>query len=452
MKIQFLGATNTVTGSKYFVQTDRHRFLVDCGLFQGYKQLRLRNWNPLPIDVSQLDFIMLTHAHIDHSGYIPLLVKQGFRGKIYCSEATRDLCAILLPDSGYLQEEEARYANRHGYSKHRPALPLYTEEDAENALEYFSPITFDKPLVLPGDLRIQFQYAGHILGAAFIHLSYRHRSLLFSGDLGREIDPIMRAPNPPMNADYLVIESTYGDRLHDRQDPMARIADVINRTVERDGVILIPSFAVGRAQTILYFIYQLKKQNKIPDVPLYIDSPMTTEATKLFHQHAVQHKLSSDESEAVCHAAHYIHDAEQSMALDQQSGPMIIISASGMVTGGRILHHVKRFAPNPRNTLLFVGFQADNTRGDRIVRGESPVKMLGEMVSINAEVVMLENISAHADYQEMLDWLGQLTQAPKKVFITHGERGASEALKEKIEQRWQWSCHIPDYLATEELK
>jgi metallo-beta-lactamase family protein len=452
MKIQFLGATNTVTGSKYFVQTDCHRFLVDCGLFQGYKQLRLRNWKPLPIDVSQLDFILLSHAHIDHSGYIPLLVKQGFRGKIYCSKATRDLCAILLPDSGYLQEEEARYANRHGYSKHRPALPLYTEEDAENALTYFSPIEFDKPLVLPGDLRIQFQYAGHILGAAFIHLSYRHRSLLFSGDLGREVDPIMRAPSPPMNADYLVIESTYGDRLHNRQNPMTLIADVINRTVERSGVILIPSFAVGRAQMVLYFIYQLKKQNKIPDVPLYIDSPMTTEATKLFHQHAAQHKLSSSESAEVCRAAHYIRDAEQSMALDEQSNPMIIISASGMVTGGRILHHVKRFAPNPRNTLLFVGFQADNTRGDRIVRGESPVKMLGGMVPINAEVAMLENISAHADYQEMLNWLSQLTQAPKKVFITHGERGASEALKEKINQRWQWSCSIPDYLETEELK
>src|SRR3990167_1273419 len=315
MQVQFLGATQTVTGSKYYIHTAKLNILVDCGLFQGLKELRLKNWDVFPIDPKKLNYVFLTHAHIDHSGYIPLLVKNGFRGKIFCSEATRDLCEILLPDSGYLQEEEAHYANLKGYSKHKPALPLYTREDAENSLSYFQVVPFEKKYQL-NDFYFSFYYGGHIFCASLIKIEDDHTSILFSGDLGRSHDPIIYPPKNPPQADYLVVESTYGDRLHSAVDPTILLSKIINKTAKRGGVILIPSFAVGRAQLMLFYIHQLKMENKIPNIPVFIDSPMATDATKLFYQHSNEHRLSASEAMAVCQTAQYMHTKEESMSLN----------------------------------------------------------------------------------------------------------------------------------------
>ena len=451
MKIKFLGATQTVTGSKYLVQTDTMKVLVDCGLFQGYKELRLRNWDQLPINPASIDYVLLTHAHIDHSGYIPLLVKNGFHGKILCTEATKELCKILLPDSGYLQEEEARYANYKGYAKHHPSLPLYTEEDAVASLHYFHTIPFDKPFMLHEGFYASFHYAGHILGASLIRLEHEDVSILFSGDLGRQNDPLMYAPMDPPASNYLVIESTYGNRLHETTNPEEQLAAIINRTAKRGGVILIPSFAVGRTQSLLYYIHQLKTKKAIPDIPVFVDSPMATDATHIFSHHADLHRLSNQQCADVCRVAQYIHSVEESKELSNKKMPMIIISASGMATGGRIVHHIHNFAPDHRNTILFSGFQAGGTRGDRMVRGEKEIKMFGQMIPIEAEVIQMGNTSAHADYQEMLTWLSHFKTTPRKVFITHGEPEASAELKYKIEQQFRWDCKIPTYLDEDEL-
>ncbi|KTD45528.1 metallo-beta-lactamase [Legionella rubrilucens] len=446
MKIQFLGAVQTVTGSKYLIQTNQINLLVDCGLFQGYKELRLRNWANLPINPQKIDYVLLTHAHIDHSGYIPLLIKNGFRGKILCTAATKDLCSILLPDSGHLQEEDARYANRKGYSKHHPALPLYTQQEAEDSLNYFQVISFEDRIQIAKNLQATFYYGGHILGASFIRLEQGHTSLLFSGDLGRQDDPLMFAPKEPLASDFLVIESTYGNRIHDNTDPSIRLKEIINRTVKRGGSIIIPSFAVGRTQSLLYYLYELKSKNEIPDIPVFVDSPMATNATKIFSRYAEQNRLTKEQNKAVCAVAHYINSVDESIALDHQQFPAVVISASGMATGGRILHHIRQFAPNPKNTILFSGFQVGGTRGDRMIRGEREIKMFGQMIPIRAEIVQLENISAHADSIEMLNWLAHLKKAPRKLFITHGEKEAAQALKSQIEQKFNWVCEIPSYL------
>lgn len=450
MEIQFLGATQTVTGSKYFIKTDKANILVDCGLFQGYKELRSKNWDSFPIDPASIDCLLLTHAHIDHSGYIPLLAKNGFSGKIFCSEATYDLCEILLPDSGHLHEEEARYANLKGYSKHHPALPLYTKEDAEFSLQFFQTVSFEKKYKMK-DIIFEFYSAGHILGASFIKIENKNTSILFSGDLGRYKDPIMYAPQNPPFADYFVIESTYGDRLHDPSDPTIQLSKIINKTAKNGGVILIPAFAVGRAQLVLFYIHQLKMQNKIPNIPVFIDSPMATDATKLFYQYSHQHRLTEHQAMEVCKTAQYMHSKDESMSLNDKKMPMIIISASGMATGGRILHHIKNFGQNHRNSIIFCGFQAGGTRGDRMVQGEKNIKIFGTSIPIHAKIFQLDNMSAHADYSEILTWLSHLKEAPKKVFITHGENKASESLKEKIENKLLWRCYIPEYGYTEIL-
>lgn len=452
MKIQFLGATQTVTGSKYLIQSDESKILVDCGLFQGYKELRLRNWAPLPINPAEIQYILLTHAHLDHSGYIPLIVKNGFRGKILCTKASFDLAKILLPDSGYLQEEEAYYANKKGYSKHHPAMPLYTREDAETALAYFETVNLHEQVKLAKDFYAQFYYAGHILGASLIKLQDKDSSVLFSGDLGRPNDPIMNPPEPPPEADYVVIESTYGDRLHETTSPEIQLAQTINRTVKRQGIVLIPSFAVGRTQMLLYYVQQLKAKKKIPDIPVFVDSPMATNATEIFSRHAGENRLTPKQCAAVFNVAQYVCNVDESIALGRQKGPMIIISASGMATGGRVVHHIRNFAPDSRNTILFTGFQAGGTRGDRMVRGEKEVKMFGQFVPINAEVTQMENLSAHADYAEILEWLSHMKRAPKKVFITHGEKESAQSLQEKIKHKFHWNCISPNYLDEHQLQ
>jgi metallo-beta-lactamase family protein len=445
MEITFLGATGTVTGSKFLVATASKFVLVDCGLFQGFKQLRLRNWAPLPVKPKLIDAVILTHAHIDHSGYIPLLVKKGYRGRIYCTSATRDLCAILLPDSGHLQEEEARHANKHGYSKHKPALPLYTEKDAELSLRRFTPIDFGRNFNLGDNLITHLSPSGHILGSAFVLLRDSRTSILFSGDIGRPNDPIMVAPSIVRKANYLVIESTYGDRRHDPTDPQVALASIINRTIKRRGVIVVPAFAVGRAQSLLYYIHLLKKSKAIPNIPVFLNSPMAANVNHVFHDHLGEHRLTPSQCEAMCNAAHIVNSVDESKALNNRKGPMILIAASGMATGGRVLHHLEAFAPDPRNTILFVGFQAGGTRGEAIVNGAESVKIHGKYVSVRAEIAIIDNLSAHADYAEIMDWLGHFDAPPRQTFITHGEPVAADALRHRIEEQLNWNCRVPEY-------
>ena len=453
MQLQFLGATGTVTGSKYLVTAGSAKVLIDCGLFQGYKQLRLRNWEPLPVPASELDAVVLTHAHLDHSGYLPLLVKQGFRGKIFCSEATFDLCKILLPDSGHLQEEDAAFANRHGYSKHQPALPLYTEEDAVRALKYFSPVRFDAPCEPVDGLQATLLPAGHILGAAIVSLKYKERTVTFSGDLGRLNDLIMVAPTPVEKTDYLIVESTYGNRRHDPADPLIMLGTTIRETVNRGGVVVIPAFAVGRAQELMYYIHLLKESGAIPKLlPVYLNSPMAKDATAIYHRHRKLHRLTDAQCDAMCHSAKIINTVEESKALNQQRMPMVIIAASGMATGGRVLHHLEAFAPDPRNTILFSGYQAGGTRGAAMLGGAESIKIHGQYVPLRAQVAQIDNLSAHADADEILTWLGHFSVPPKKVFITHGEPDAADALRKRIESERGWHCTVPEYRETFEFE
>lgn len=451
MNLQFMGATGTVTGSKYLLRHGSRQILIDCGLFQGYKQLRLRNWAPLPVDPKSIDAVILTHAHLDHSGYVPLLVRNGFKGKVYCTAATRDLCEILLPDSGHLQEEQAEYANRHGFSKHKPALPLYTRADAEACMANFSPVAFDTEWHLGGGLAARLLPSGHILGSAFVSLRDADTSVLFSGDLGRPHDLLMPAPTVIPRADYLIVESTYGDRKHDPTDPKIKLADVINRTAQRQGVIVIPSFAVGRAQELLYYVHLLKAEKKIPDIPVFLNSPMAVDATRIFHNHQGEHRLTSDECAAMCRTAHIVNSVEESKRLNLKKGPMIIIAASGMATGGRVVHHLEAFAPDPRNSILFAGFQAGGTRGAAIVQGVESIKIHGEQIPVRAEVAMIGNLSAHADADETLDWLRGFESPPRRTFVTHGEPVSADALRHRIEEELRWDCSVPDYLEKVEL-
>ena len=449
MDIQFLGATGTVTGSKYLVRAGSRAILIDCGLFQGFKQLRLRNWAHLPINPGEIDAVILTHAHVDHSGYLPLLIKNGYSGPVYCSRATRELCEILLPDSGYLQEEEAKFANRQAYSKHHPALPLYTRADAEHALRSLNPVDFEHVIDIGGSATFRLSPAGHILGASLVSLTAGNRLMVFSGDLGRPNDAIMKAPASIERADYLVIESTYGNRLHSSEDPARVLGEVLTRTFARGGVVVIPAFAVGRTQTLLYYIAQLKATGTIPvSTPVYLNSPMAVNATRIFHRRRAEHRLSPEQCDATCGAAHIVNSAEESESLNSKTGPMIIVSASGMATGGRVVHHIKAFAPDARNTILFAGYQAGGTRGAAMLGGAESVKIHGAYVPVRAEVVNLDMLSAHADYSETLAWLAHFRAPPRTTFITHGEPDAADALRLHITERLGWPCQVPEYRET----
>jgi metallo-beta-lactamase family protein len=445
MRLTFLGGTGTVTGSKYLLEHEGRRLLVDCGLFQGLKQLRLRNWDAFAVPPSQIDAVVLTHAHLDHSGFIPKLVQLGFRGRVHCTAATRDLCGLLLPDSGRLLEEEADYANRHGFSKHSPALPLYTEQDALAALERFMPCEFDRAFEPIAGVRVLLRPAGHLLGAASVRVEWEQRALLFSGDLGRSQDLLMNPPAPPEAADWVVIESTYGDRAHAGVDALTLLADVVNRTAARGGIVLIPAFAVGRAQTLLYAIHLLKQQRRIPDVPAFLNSPMAADATRIYQRHRGEHRLSPEQCQAMGGAAHIVNSVEESKRLNEMHMPAIIISASGMASGGRVLHHLKAFAPDHRNSILFAGYQAAGTRGAAIVGGAATVKIHGQHVPIRAEVAQIDSLSAHADRDELLAWVGALPAAPRHVFVTHGEPAAADTLRQAIEERHRWPCSVPEY-------
>ena len=451
MELAFLGATGTVTGSRYLLRSSGRTVMVDCGLFQGLKKLRLRNWDAPPVAPAEIDAVVLTHAHLDHSGYLPLLVKKGFAGFVHTSAGTVDLCGILLPDSGHLQEEEARYANKRGFSKHKPALPLYTEEDARACLRRFSAQRFDQTVSIAG-FRLTLRPAGHILGASTATLEADGVRIVFSGDLGRTNDPIMRPPAAVSEADYLVVESTYGNRRHDQSDPEEAFGAHLNRALGRGGVVVVPSFAVGRAQTLLHFIARLKARRAIPDVPVFLNSPMAVNATRLYHEYRAEHRLTPAECEAMCNAAHIVNSADESRALNERGGPMIIVSASGMATGGRVVHHLKAFAPDPRNMIVLPGFQAAGTRGAALAAGAEAIKIHGEYVPVRAEVVKMDNLSAHADYVEILQWLRGFTKPPKRTFVTHGEPAAADELRRRIEEELGWAVSVPDYQEKVELQ
>jgi metallo-beta-lactamase family protein len=457
--LRFLGAAGTVTGSKFLVETERARVLVDCGLFQGLKELRLRNWAPLPVKPESIDAVVLSHAHLDHSGYVPALVKQGFRGHVFATPNTRALCRILLPDAGHLQEEEAGYANKKGYSKHRPALPLYTSEDAELALARFRAADFDQVFEPAPGVSVTFRHAGHILGAASVHLQIEQgkgdgADLLVSGDLGRPQHPILRAPDPPPAADNLLVESTYGNRVHADEEALELFAQAIVRTAERSGAVLIPAFAVDRTEVVLHHLKQLADAGRIPELPIYVDSPMALSALAVYRRAIAEgspeireHIAGDDAPFRSLEGGNLIEarDVNASKAIHDAPLPAILISASGMITGGRILHHIVRRLPDAKNTVLLVGYQAAGTRGQTLQAGATSLKMLGRYVPVRAEIVTVPAFSVHADQGELVDWLAQAPKPPRQTFVVHGEPDAAAGLRDAIDTKLGWGAVVPHY-------
>ncbi len=453
-KITFLGAAGCVTGSKYLIEANGKRLLVDCGLFQGTKELRLRNWDRLPEDPSTFDWVLLTHAHLDHTGYLPRLLRDGFHGPIFANPATRELCSILLPDSAHLQEEDAEHAAAHGYSKHSPPLPLYTQEEVEPVLKRFRDIPRCEPFTIAPEFLVRPHDAGHILGSTSLELTITENGkptvVLFSGDVGRYDQPILKDPEPPPRTDYLLCESTYGDRDHPTDSPYDALADVINRVAKRGGVIVIPAFAVGRTQLLMYVLRQLEDAQRIPRLPVYVDSPMAINVTSLYMDHHEDHNLEFTREESGgdplnAHQVHMTRSAEESKQINDVTTPCIILSASGMATGGRVLHHLARRLPDPRNAVLLAGFQAEGTRGRALLDGAKTLHIYGEDVPVRAEVVELGQFSAHAGRSELLRWLTGMPAAPRLTFIVHGEPVAANALQTAIQSQKGWRVTVPAY-------
>lgn len=441
-----------MTGSRHLLSDGEASVLLDCGMFQGLKNLRQRNWAPFPVDPAQIDAIVLSHAHLDHSGYLPRLVRDGFKGNVYASGATIDLAGILLADSAHLQESDAEFANRHGLSKHQPALPLYTMADAKRAMMRFKSMEFAAPYeVVPG-VHARISRAGHILGASVVEIDWRGTRIVFSGDLGRYGDPLLPDPEPIRQADYLLLESTYGDRRHERVDAMEQLADIIGRTAQRGGSVIIPAFAVGRAQLLLWYLHMLKKHNRLPaGLPIYLDSPMSVNAVEVYRRHRDLMRPDIRECDEAYGVAHYVRDAEESKKLDTTPMPKVIISASGMATGGRVLHHLKRYAPDPRSTILFSGYQAAGTRGAKMLHGADTIKIHGEYVPVRAELSNLSMLSAHADSDEILRWLRGFKKPPRETFLVHGEPEAADTLRLRIKDELGWPCRVAEHLESVRL-
>lgn len=471
--LTFLGAARTVTGSKYLIEANGRRIMVDGGLFQGLKELRLRNWADFPVPPSSIEAIVLTHAHLDHCGYLPRLVAQGFRGKIFCTQGTQDLCKIVLPDAGRLQEEDAEFANRHNFTKHKPALPLYREVDAFRTVSQLQPIGYDRPVPVANGIEAEFINAGHLLGSSYVRMKIDGRTILFGGDLGRFGRPVLPDPTLPGAADFLLVESTYGDRVHEQDDDGARLAKIVSDTANRGGKLIIPAFAIGRVEELLYWLKRLEGEKRIPVLPVFVDSPMAAAAlaryTERVHEldpemqpeqrddkaphddaapnpAAVRRTTAMQEREMCVFCTErfrVIASPDESKQLTASKVPAIVISASGMAEGGRVLHHLKAALPNPQNTVLFAGYQGVGTRGRRLVDGEKTVKIHGEWVPVAAAIERIDSMSAHADSNEIMRWLRGFTAPPQRTFIVHGEPVAQDALAARMQKELGWAAHAP---------
>jgi metallo-beta-lactamase family protein len=481
IRVQFLGAARTVTGSKYLVESNGVRIMVDAGLFQGLKELRLRNWQDLPVPASSIEAIVLTHAHLDHCGYLPRLVAQGFRGRVFCTQGTQDLCKIVLPDAGRLQEEDAEYANRHNFSKHKPALPLYREVDAFRAISQLQPCGYDRPMPVAKGIEVDFINAGHLLGSSYARMHIDGRVILFGGDLGRYSRPVLPDPSPVDAADYLLVESTYGDRLHEQDDNGARLAEIVTRTAARGGKLIVPAFAIGRVEELCYWLKRLESEKRIPVLPVFVDSPMAAAALARYAERVneldpdlqpelrddvaphdgaaaqpedVRRRQASQERDLCIFCTQrfrVIASPDESKHLTASKTPSVVISASGMAEGGRVLHHLKAALPDARNTVLFAGYQGVGTRGRRLVDGEKSVKIHGEWIPVAATIERIDSMSAHADANEIMRWLHGFTAPPKQTFIVHGEPTAQDALGRRIQAELGWSHKAPDYRETVEI-
>lgn len=450
MRLQFLGGAGTVTGSKTVLEHRNQKYLIDCGLFQGPKEFRNLNWQPFE-NPDSIKAVFLTHAHLDHSGYIPKIVKEGLKSHIYCTHGTLDLCRILLRDAGRLQEEDARFANKTKYSHHNPALPLYDEIDAISSLNLFTPLNRDQWHSINENLQVNFLRSGHIIGSSFVQLSCKDQNggttISFSGDIGNGRSPILKPPVQIMDSDYLVVESTYGDRIQSNSDPLIEIEKIINRVAERKGVLVIPAFSVGRTQEILYLIRKLEEENKIPKLPVYLDSPMATEATKVYLEHPEDHNLvlkdGAFESPISTKDYHTVTSPDDSMFLCMQDGPLVVVSAAGMLTGGRVLHHLKRRLPDAKNAVLFIGHQAAGTKGQLLQNGIPTLRIHHQEVSVEAEICTIDSLSAHADQQDIMNWLKHFARPPKMIFVNHGEPESSLALAARIKNELAYNVCIP---------
>lgn len=441
--LQFLGGTGTVTGSKYLIESGGKRILVDCGMFQGYKNLRERNRQPLPVPADSIDTVLITHAHLDHSGYVPALVKQGFRGNIVMSTGTAELVAIMWTDSAHLLAEEAEHANRVSSSKHHPAKPLYELADVTQALTQVRTARFGEELKISPTITAVFEHAGHILGASQLQLNVDGTTVHFTGDLGRPDDALMNPPAPFAGSDVLITESTYGDRRRVRIASEGEVADALRPVLERGGVVVIPAFAVGRTQELMLLIWRAMEHGTLPRVPVYVNSPMAASTTEMYHRHREEHRIDAAEFEAMYDVAHMVQSVEESKALNERHGPMIILAASGMITGGRVLHHIKKFGPNPNNAIVLSGYQAGGTRGQLLASGAESLRIFGEEIAIHAQVIQLESMSAHADGDEILAWMGTAQTPPKITYVTHGEPASSDRLRFRIGDELGWRARAP---------
>jgi metallo-beta-lactamase family protein len=480
ISLTFLGAARTVTGSKYLVESAGARIMVD-GLFQGLKELRLRNWAEFPVPPSSIEAIVLTHAHLDHCGYLPRLVSQGFKGRIFCTQGTQDLCRIVLPDSGRIQEEDAEYANRRKFTKHAPALPLYTEADALRTVSLLQPVGYDRAMPAAQGIEVEFANAGHLLGSSFVRMKIDGRTIVFGGDLGRFGRPVLPDPTMADAADFLLVESTYGDRLHEQDDNGVRLEGIIKATANRGGKLIIPAFAIGRVEELLYWVNRLEDEKRIPVLPVFVDSPMAATALARYservheldpemqpeqrddkaphdeaapHPAEVRRRIAREEREVCVFCTErfrVIKSAEESKQLTASKVPSIVISASGMAEGGRVLHHLKAALPNAQNTVLFAGYQGAGTRGRRLVDGETSVKIHGEWVPVAATIQRIDSMSAHADANEIMRWLGGFKTAPKRTFIVHGEPAPQDALAARIRKELGWNVHAPQHAERVEL-
>lgn len=442
MKLTFLGGAGTVTGSKTLLEVDYNSFLIDCGLFQGLKELRKKNWDALPIDLANLTCVFLTHAHLDHSGYLPVLVKNGYVGPIYCTKPTKDLTKIILLDSGKIQKEDAKRANKYNYTKHKPAKPLYNIEDAEEAIKRIKSVGFNKWHILNETIQFKFVNSGHILGSAFLLLKVNGKTIVFSGDIGRKHPIILNPYEYIEQADYLVVESTYGNRLHKNSLINSELLNCILHTYSKGGTLIIPTFSVERAQEIIYLLSVLKQEKKLPNIPIYLDSPMGVDATKIYYSHTKHHKLSENDIKNMQSTVQLISDVHASRAIVNDTSPKIVMAGSGMITGGRVLHYLDKLISNKKNSILIVGFQAEGTRGRALLLGDNELKFFGKYHKINAEIFKINEFSGHADQNELMDWLNHFNPPPKLTFINHGEPHQSQALKTKIKSQLQWKCTI----------